>query len=177
MFEYDLIKSQLRVGDIVLFSGQKLHEMAIRDFTGSRWSHVEVIFPAYGHFFAIGAIGSGVRIERLGQKFIEHHGCAKIVRPHWESTAQAEKFIAALLFNLKGRYDFSGVFSFLVRKICPGFRWHTPNAQFCSELVAAGLVECGYAWTHKKPDEISPGEFDSQFCFSTVATINIKKTS
>lgn len=70
------------------------------------------------------------------------------------SATQEAGYFGFLLAQIGKPYDMEGIAGFIV-----GRQWDNPSAWFCSELVAAGLENCGF-FTHKlavPTNKVTPG--------------------
>lgn len=112
-----------------------LSSLAIRFFTYGFWAtHAEAILPD-GRM--VGAHFEGVVVKPPGWD----DGCfsRELVLELDVKPATADRFHRFMLDQVGKPYDFSAVLSFVARR-----NWHSPDRWFCSELVAAALMKCGY---------------------------------
>lgn len=98
-------------------------------------SHVDAVMPDGS---MLGAHGTGVQ-ERpagydasyLARDLVVEIGCPQ----HF-----SDRFYAFVQSQLGKPYDYGGIGQFANG----GRKWETPDAWFCSELIAAALIHCGY---------------------------------
>lgn len=177
MVNYTEAKKLLKTGDIILFSGNRLHEKFIQWGTRSPWNHVEAIFMLFGHLFSIGAYPRGVMVHRLSMSIQDHPGKNLVIRPMWKDRLfqnQNQMFIEQVFNHVGEGYDFTGVEAFLARKFIPGTSWKQEGHVFCSELIALGLDGAKYKWNGSSlpPEDVPPGMFDNREFFEVICSID-----
>ena len=121
---------------VIRFSTQKSWQSwLIRTFENGFWaSHVSAELPD-GRIISA-QLDGGVLIRPADSEDI----CTRIERVELPATeAQTKAFHKFLLDQRGARYDWRAIVAFaFVRD------WRNPNAWFCSELILAALIECGW---------------------------------
>jgi uncharacterized protein YycO len=114
-------------GDDMVSRGIRLH------CYGFWATHVDAVMPDGRK---IGAIGDGVKArpadydERTEQRLLLELDCDQ---------ATADRFHTFLREQIGKPYDFTAIAAFVARR-----DWQRPDSWFCSELIAAALLECGF---------------------------------
>jgi hypothetical protein len=130
------------------YRGQGYGSGAIKWFTRSQYSHVSLVFFMHGVWEEIEAIqGKGV---------ISHkpHSARRKDFAEYSVPASEEQIISIHIGSrsvLGAKYDWQGVFSFLLHRTK-----HTLNKFFCSEFVAYQLLKGGYKLSRRVPYKQSP---------------------
>ena len=107
--------------------------LAIQWFSQGPWSHVDSVLD---DGTLLGArLEGGVAIRPSTYLGAEKVGRITIPATD-EQTAEYYRFIASQVGKL---YDTTGIIGFVADR-----NWRTPDSWFCSELVAAGLEQCGF---------------------------------
>lgn len=122
-------------------------DWAIRAATASRYSHVELVCgdPASGLWASASWRTGGVRIRRIGYK-----------AAHWEMIplpySPGEFAWQYAVDRENWRYDTLGAFAAGLN-----LPWHNPDRVFCSELIAAPLIEIGFLPRNRPAHNYTPG--------------------
>jgi len=112
--------------------------VAIRAFTWSAWSHVDLIDDSCSVPVLIGAIAlQGVVQESLEQRLAKASRAALVEFP----VSNAAAVIAAARSQLGKPYDWAGIAGLVTRNR----DWHNDEDWFCSELVAWAFTQGGSA--------------------------------
>ena len=120
----------------------------IRWFTRSEYSHVEA---EHWLGYRIGATPFGVtKSYHNPVSQLEGDG-AYLYKYVTLSHEQSLRFWTFLGQQVGKPYDWSGLFGFVSNR-----DWEDPDKWFCSELVAAGLVQVGVSLLSEKPARVTP---------------------
>ena len=181
------IRSSLKTGDIVLFSGDKGIAPLIKFFTRSIWSHVGMVYVRDGDVCLwestkigkvvdseIGNIVNGVQLPLLSERIRTFPGNVAIrsISEGFEQDmlqklstfrerVKGRKYDGAPLTLLLSVYD--GIF------IPEGFVLEASNdlsSFFCSELIAETYREVGLFFSQQPASEYTPADFAEDGKFS-----------
>ena len=158
---YEEIRENMKPGDVIAFSGQKLHSNAIKIFTDSIVSHVGVIFSPKPPFNRVAeATTSGVTITKLSERVCNYGG-----KMWWLPLSKAargkldlQKFSNFLLRNEGKPYDIwqaIGAGVDVLDKLGITRNREDFEEFFCSELVA-GALEKGGVIANINASEVTP---------------------
>jgi len=113
---------------LALYKGKgQLFNAAIRVWTGSIYSHCEIVMPD-GRWLSASAMDGGVRAKRIDYK-PEHW---ELIPVPWANV----RTIEAVFENHEGKgYDWAGIF--LSQLLASGL--HSKRRMFCSEFCASAL--------------------------------------
>ena len=130
------------------YTGQGRGSKLIQWWTRSKFSHVSFVFYMHGEPQEIEAIqGKGVIAHKPNK------ACQKTFVDYAVPLTETQIIDAHILaMSLVGaRYDWQGVWSFLLRR-----KKHTLDKFFCSEMVAYVLLKVGYGLSRRPPYKESP---------------------
>ena len=121
----------------VLFTRRRhLGSLAIRTFTWSAWSHVDLLDVSSGQPQLIGAVApSGVVVEPLSHR-LKNASRVALVEFH---VPCAEAVVRAARSQVGKSYDWLGVAGLVTRSR----DWQREEAWFCSELIAWAIGQGG----------------------------------
>jgi hypothetical protein len=177
--EYESIRSELKTGDIVLFSGKGGVSTAIKWFTTSRWSHVGMVLrlPAYNMILLwesttlskikdlqTGTARKGVQVVPLSTRLKTYDGDVGLRRLQVPDEA-ALNYAALHEFRAEVRgapYEESEIE--LVKSAYDGpFGGNVEDLSslFCSEMVAEGYQRMGLLPGRPASNEYTPKDFSS----------------
>ncbi len=138
-------KYDLRVGDIILFSGKGFIARAIQLFQGRRWNHAGLIVDVWGQLFVLEAVAKGVVLNTIEDSLDLNSDNVMVMRPNFKVAKDFSKVAVELTEGHK--YDYAALlWHQLIFKITGRRRWvgrrHTAeNKLYCSEL-------CAYVYNH-----------------------------
>lgn len=177
MDAYERHRSDMRTGDILLFSGTGLISRGIQAITGSPWSHVAVVFDAGFDFICCfesttlsdlpdlltGKPIKGVQMVPLSQRISTYDGDLIAWRP-----VDAPRDDKATTAALRVRDEFAGTpyeenRLELLRSALDRFTFkeNQPDTSslFCSELAAILWMRMGWMKEGVSPNEYTPADF------------------
>lgn len=178
MDAYRSRRSEMRTGDLLLFSGRGLISRGIQAITGSRWSHVAVVMevPLYDFIccfesttlsdipdLTTGARVKGVQLVPLSQRLETYNGDAVAWRQ-----VDARRTPAMIAAALAVRREFAGRpyeenQIELLRSALDTvtLRQNQPDASsvFCSELAGILWQRMGWMDHSIPPNELTPADF------------------
>ena len=176
---YKEIRDSLRTGDIVLYAGKSGFSQWIKQFTGSRWSHVGMVFrmPQF-EFITVwesttgskakdvisGKHRDGVQMFQLSQRLANYDGEIAIRRLHGVDLTERLTALETLRKELKGKPYETSQFELLAAVIdkVDIYTEEDLSSVFCSELVAEAYQRLGLLSEDKPSNEYVPAEFSSE---------------
>ena len=133
-------KYDLKVGDIVLYSGKGFLPRAIQFFQRNKYNHAGLVVEVWGKLFILEAVAEGVVLNTIEDSF---KGSKQIVmRPNFDVAANKQFSNFAVELTEDRKYDYAALFWHqLIYKITGRRRWvgrqHTAGEKlYCSELCA-----------------------------------------
>jgi hypothetical protein len=162
----------VRVGDLLLFSGERWWSRIIRLRSQSKWSHVGIVVwvprkGEDGHPQIVEALeGHGVRVANI-HWWRKWRGTVAVGYVNLPEPARFK--MADFASRQRGRLyasprQFVRSFSLLWSRIAPLLGIRADNdvrRWFCSELAAAAFRFTGYVTTPKEPARMTPGDVAS----------------
>lgn len=176
MEAYENIRTKLKTGDIVLFSGKGGVSTGIKWFTGSKWSHVGMALRLPEWEIVLlwesttlndiadiesGKEKKGVQLVPLSQRISTYSGEVSIRLLDVERTSDMMKDLSVLRAEIKGRpYEKDKIE--LVKAAYDGpFGANTEDLSslFCSEMVAEAYQRMGLLGDKPPSNEYIPKDF------------------
>lgn len=172
--EYREIRSSLKTGDVVLFSGNGLVAMGIRAGTRSKWSHVGMVYVLDGEVFIwesskvfsakdmeTGRQKKGVQLNLMSTRVEEVTGVVAVRRLANPLNASQLSEVKKFRQYAKGRaYEQNEIE--LVRSALPGFldnQKEDLSSLFCSELVAEAYQRASLLKDNPPSNSYVPNDF------------------
>jgi len=180
MIDYQLLRHELKTGDIILTSGTTLFSRAIRWMTKSYWSHVGMIVRAdQWDFVLMWESTTGVRIKDVESTKFNHgvqlvplserlkaydgtFAIRQLNRPLSESETQTlsrfrhevsgRRFDYNMVELLRAAWD-SGIMSDNHEEL---------SSLFCSELIAETFQALGFLDEDRPSNEYVPSDFSTE---------------
>lgn len=125
---------------LLFSSGNDLSAGFIRWFgRGSPFSHVDVVWPD-GRLF--GARSDKIGGAQAGVQFRDssYTDGLSVMRLSLSAPEEVRQAFYNFLLDQEGKpYDMTGIFAFVLDR-----DWQEDDSWFCSELITAALVQCGY---------------------------------
>lgn len=170
---FELIKKELKPGDVLLVAGRTRMAKVIQWVTGSHWTHVAVYI---GNDWLIESIvGIGVRIASVDLYVSDE---VRIMRHKFITPDKSRGIINIMADNLGGKYDSRAIFD-LLRLMAP--IWLMPRKfrstlfrdsrdRFtCSELTTLAFKKQDLqVILHQKARLTVPGDFDRSVYFDVI---------
>ena len=163
---YEVVRDDLRSGDLIFCSGSYLFSGLIQRFTGSVWSHIGVVYrdEALQRVFVLESeAGIGVRLVPLSKYLRDYHGRRRpyrgqIVIGRFASGLDADQVRNAVSYGmdlLTKPYDNSEILRIAARILFRIGRRTRDRKFICSELVDECFHAAGVRFT--RPDNyVSP---------------------
>ena len=175
---YKRRRSDMRTGDILLFSGRGLISRGIQAITRSRWSHVALVLEVPEYDFVCcfesttlsdipdlttGAAVKGVQLVPLSQRLEGYDGDAVAWRP-----VEAPRSATAIATALAVRREFAGrpyeknqieLLRSALDTISLKHNQPDSSSVFCSELAAIMWQRMGWMDKRLPPNELTPVDF------------------
>ena len=176
---YSEIRSQLKTGDLVLFSGKRVMSAVIKAVTRSRWSHVGMVFnfPEYDFVtvwestihgevrdVSSGHLKKGVQLVPLSNRVHRYNG--RIAIRHLSKPIPKEKIddLNTLRLELRDRpYEKDRME--LAKAAYDGIAGKNEEdltSVFCSELVAEAYQRAGLLTEDTPSNEYTPADFSAE---------------
>jgi uncharacterized protein YycO len=147
--EYTDVRSDIRDGDVLLYTGRSAVSRWIRHTTGSKYSHAGIAFWWHGRLTVLEAVRSGVVATLLSRNVAHYNGgvelfqCAKEIDDAYR--AEMVRFAQDLLGNRYSIWKALVVFFYLT------FNWkrdtrdklRRTGSLFCSHFVAQVYTKAG----------------------------------
>ena len=172
--KYEKLRTKLKTGDIVLFSGKGFVSWLIKWFTKSKWSHVGMAMRILDYDMVLlwesttltktkdihGKSRSGVRIVPLSKALanykgevgirylLTNKGLNKDVLAKMRNEFTGRKYEQNMLQLFKSAYDWT-----------LGKNKRDMSSVFCSELIAEAYQRLGYLSTKQPSNEYTPDDF------------------
>lgn len=180
MEAYENIRSKLKTGDIVLFSGKGGISTGIKWFTQSKWSHVGMVLrlPEWDAVLlwesttlnSIADVESGkerkgVQLVPLSERIRKYSGETSIRLLSVERTPDMLKDLSLLRAEIKGRpYEEDKVELIKAAYDGPfGANREDLSSLFCSEMVAEAYQRMGLLGEDMPANEYTPKDFSDAF--------------
>ncbi len=173
--EYEKMRSRIKTGDVVLFSGTGKFSRAIQKITKSVWSHVGVVLVAkeLGRVFILESLEPhGVRAVRLS-KVLEYRGgviVARHINFPTDFQHQARAFAQYATDLLGAEYDASEIARHLRNSVrdkigLPKVSYRVNSNYICSEYVADCFLSVGVQIDpDKMPDaSVTPADYANKY--------------
>jgi hypothetical protein len=163
---YEVVRNELRSGDLIFCSGSYLFSGLIQRFTGSVWSHIGIVYrdEALQRVFVLESeTGIGVRVVPLSKYLRDYHGRnrpyrGQIVIGRVVPGLDAERVRHAVSYGmdlLTKPYDNSEILRIAARILFRIGRRTRDRKFICSELVDECFNAAGVRFT--RPDNyVSP---------------------
>jgi hypothetical protein len=176
--QYADVRSDLKTGDLVLFSGASFFSSVIKWAIGGKWSHVGIVvrspkFPERVLLWESTTLADladietgkkqhGVQLVPLSERLKGYNGEFKLRPLDKPITPEMDAALTQLRANLSGRpYEESKLE--LVRSAFKGWfgRWRGErlNSLFCSELVAEAYQAMGLLPQQPPSNDYTPRDF------------------
>lgn len=164
---YPEIRDTLQSGDIVLFSGNGIISKMIQRVSGSKWSHVGIVYrPGHDAFILESTMQygqGGVGLSLLSRRIKGYDGEVAIRQAKWTSPESSTRHIGRMMRAHKGKPYENKLFELAMSAIdnIPGLPENEPDysSLFCSELVAMAVGTIMPSAIQKSPNEFTPGDF------------------
>ena len=142
---YDMMRPNMRTGDLVEFSGRSLLDATIQWRTGYDVNHTAIVlcmktadFGAAEHVLILEATPFGVRLSRLSRRLESYRGSAFWVPLRSEWNSRRDVICAAAMSYEGRRYDYGSLARNLIGRVSA-----KADAMFCSELAFVALRDAG----------------------------------
>ena len=145
--------SKTRAVELQFATESGLSSWAIRWFTHSDYSHVDMVLP--GGKLLGARLDGGVKVRDPG------YGAFTATKRVSILTPKAPAVYRAALQQRMTPYDWKAIIAFAVPALMPHRNWRDPNAFFCSELVAWALEQGGFFTPRNvalPANKITPGD-------------------
>lgn len=180
MMNYQDIRQQLKMGDIVLTSGKTLFSQAIRWMTRSHWSHVGMVVRAEQWDFVLlwesttGArikdvestkISHGVQLVPLSERLKAYDGGFAIRQLSRPLTENETETLSRFRHEVSGRTFDYNVIELLKAAWDSGImsdNHEDLSCLFCSELIAETFQALGFLDENRPSNEYVPSDFSSE---------------
>jgi hypothetical protein len=172
--KYELIRSEIKTGDILLCSGNGLFSQLIQDFTNSEWSHIGMLikFPILDILMVAESMeGVGVRIYPLSKYLEKYDGKLAIFRhSNFNNDGFDESKLLRLVFERQGdKYDKNEIARIFFRNLRHWFfmdkifkfknKIVKNSKDICSEFIAYIFIKFKIEPPYSSFGVITPSDF------------------
>lgn len=174
---YDSIRSELKTGDIVLFSGNGFISKMIKWITNSEWSHIGIVINIEEYDFVTvlesttlsnlpdlqtGEYVKGVQLVPLSARIAKYDGkiaVRQLIRSD-DGSVDTRSLMDFRREIIGRKYESSE--AELIKSATIGTNEEDLGSLFCSELVAECYQRMGVLTEHKPSNEYTPADFAKQ---------------
>lgn len=162
---YYKLRQTLRSGDLIFTSGDYLISRAIRQATGSPWSHVGIIFKIneLDRILLLESVeDAGVRLAPLSKYLKDYdnkepyNGKIVIARCNGLDASKIKIIARSGIDELARPYDKDEIVKIMARVIFWGSTWERDSEYICSELVDECFSRAGIIFKKDDRGFISP---------------------
>lgn len=148
--------TNLRVGDIILVRGAKIHSKFIAKVTNGHFSHAMIALE--NDIFLEAITGSGVQTTSMLRVSIQDKTNVVVLRctfPDEKTRVSSLEYITRNFAKYQGRkYSYKGA----LEAINSSESDHTKGGYFCSHLIAAIYADSGFPLINKPVYKVNPNE-------------------